>query len=178
MAKNILPAEYKYVAIPKIDPKAYLVASIRNWTTLNLLDGEASIFIDNKYTGKSLIYSAEVKDTMEWSLGPDHNIIVKREKDLNKTSKKRLSNTTRHLFSFSLEVVNTRSGPVSLEIFDQIPVSNTDRIEVRDLDLSGGELNDKTGIIRWVVKLDPGKKRKWNLDYEVRYPADEFIVLE
>ena len=55
MANYNLPADYKYFCIPKINKDAFLIANISDWEKYNLLEGEANIFFEDTYIGKTLL---------------------------------------------------------------------------------------------------------------------------
>lgn len=61
---------------------------------------------------------------------------------------------------------------------DQIPVSINSTIEVTPGELSGGKLDSQTGIVTWEITLAPGAQQKLSLQYEVKYPKSERIILD
>src|SRR5690606_17747459 len=75
-----LPAYYEYYSVPKVNRDAFLMAYVVDWEKYNLLDGEASIYFEDAYVGKSLIDARYIADTLSISLGRDKNVAVKREK--------------------------------------------------------------------------------------------------
>lgn len=50
-----LPVNYVYYSVPNIEKNAYLIANILDWEKYNLLEGEANIFSEDTYIGKSLL---------------------------------------------------------------------------------------------------------------------------
>ncbi|RLD46627.1 MAG: hypothetical protein DRI94_14600, partial [Bacteroidetes bacterium] len=50
-----LPAQYRYLAIPKLNKKVFLIARITEWEKLNLLPGEISLYNQQTYVGKSYL---------------------------------------------------------------------------------------------------------------------------
>lgn len=80
LAAYDVPADYEYQSIPKLDQDAFLVASITGWDEYNLLEGEANLFFEGTYVGKSLLDVRYAEDTLHLSLGKDKNVSVKREK--------------------------------------------------------------------------------------------------
>ncbi len=63
-----VPAKYQYFCIPKLDKDAFLTARITDWESYNFLEGEASLFFEEKYIGKTLLDTRSVNDTLEISL--------------------------------------------------------------------------------------------------------------
>ena len=66
-----LPAYYEYYCAPKLDKDAFLTAQVTGWDELNLLSGEAKLFFEGTYLGKSLLDVQNVEDTLDISLGRD-----------------------------------------------------------------------------------------------------------
>jgi len=75
-----LPADYQYYSAPKIDKDAFLLANIIEWEKYNLLEGEANVFFEGTYVGKTLLDTRYASDTLEISLGRDKQVSVNREK--------------------------------------------------------------------------------------------------
>ncbi|MBK7710115.1 MAG: hypothetical protein IPJ37_03490 [Bacteroidales bacterium] len=65
---GLLPAEYKYVTTPKLSQLAYLTANITDWAKLSLQSGEATLYFENSFVGKSNVNVAELNDTLALSL--------------------------------------------------------------------------------------------------------------
>ena len=82
------PAEYKYMTLPKMSQLAYLTANITNWAELSLQSGEATLYFENSFVGKSYLNVNQLTDTLTVSLGTDNSILVKREKRKDFTSRK------------------------------------------------------------------------------------------
>jgi hypothetical protein len=79
MAHFSLPAEFEYIAIPKIDRDAFLLAHIVGWEQYNLLAGEANIFFENTFVGTTILDTRQLTDTLTISLGRDRSVVVRRE---------------------------------------------------------------------------------------------------
>ena len=74
-----VPAQYEYRAVPKLSSNVYLTARITDWQKLNLVSGEANLFFENTFVGKSIIDAQQTSDTLQMSLGVDRGVVVKRE---------------------------------------------------------------------------------------------------
>jgi uncharacterized protein (TIGR02231 family) len=171
-------ADYKYVTTPKLSQKAYLTANIFDWAKLSLQTGEATLYFENSFVGKSTLDVNQLKDTLTLSLGTDNSILVKREKRKDFTSKKVLGSNKTDTFSFLITVRNNKSTPVGITIKDQIPVSSNNSITVDPLELSGGKLNQPTGEIKWDLEMKPQENKQIIFTYSVKYPKDKVIILE
>ncbi len=175
VAIHEVPAQYTYYATPKLDPDAFLVARMGGWEELSLLPGEANVFMNGTFVGKTFIDPNEVGDTLAVSLGRDKRIVVQREKVKDLASRRVISSNQRETFAFDILVRNTRNESVSLVIEDQIPVSRNGQIEVSLTDHGGARHNSASGKLEWVIDLKPGEQMKIHYRYEVKYPKDKRI---
>lgn len=172
------PAEYKYVTTPKLSAKAYLAANITDWAKLSLQTGEATLYFENSFVGKSTLNVNQLTDTLTISLGTDNSILVKREKRKDFTTRKVLGSNRTDIFSFLLTVRNNKSTPVKITLNDQVPVSSNSSINVEPTELSGGRLNAQTGEIKWDLELKPQESKQIVFTYSVKYPKDKIVILE
>lgn len=173
-----IPAAYRYTAIPKLDKDAFLLAEISNWSQYSLLEGESNLYFEDGFVGRSILNPAALQDTLQVSMGRDRSIVMQREK-VDQFSKKRTigSNITENR-GYEITIKNNKSQAVTLEIKDQIPVSVNSNITVTPAELSGGILDPITGIVTWAITLSPGSQQKLALQYEVKYPKSERIILD
>ncbi len=172
------PADYKYVTMPKLSQLAYLTANITDWAKLSLQTGEATLYFENSFVGKSTLNVNQLKDTLTISLGTDNSILVKREKRKDFTSQKVIGANRTYTYSYLITLRNNKSNPVKITLNDQIPVSSNSSITVEPIDLSGGRLDGQTGEIKWDLEIKPQETKQVVLTYSVKYPKDKTVVLE
>ena len=172
------PADYKYVTLPKKSLLAFLTANITDWAELSLQSGEATLYFENSFVGKTYLNVNQVTDTLIMSLGTDNSILVKREKRKDFTSRKVIGANKTETNSFLISVRNNKSTPVRITVKDQIPVSSNSSITVEAEELSGGRYNSQSGYVEWDLEMKPGESKLMILTYSVKYPKDRNIVLE
>jgi hypothetical protein len=174
----VIPASYRYTAIPKLEKDAFLQAEISDWSQYSLLEGESNLYFEDGFVGRSILNPNALQDTLQISMGRDRSILIQREK-VDQFSKKRTigSNITESR-GYEILVKNNKSQAVTLQVKDQIPVSVNSAITVTTGELSGGVVDPVTGIVTWEITLAPGGQQKLSLRYEVRYPKSERIVLD
>ncbi len=172
------PAEYKYVSLPKLSPMAYLTANIPDWAKLSLQSGEATLYFENSFVGKSNLNVNQMSDTLAISLGTDNSILVKREKRQDFTSRKVLGSNKTDTYSYLLTIRNNKQVPVRMTLRDQIPVSTNSGITVDAVELSGGRHNTYTGEISWDIDLKQAETKLLILTYSVKYPKDRTIIID
>lgn len=178
IAEHELPADYRYHAVPKIKQEAYLTASVTGINDLNLLSGEANVFFDGAFLGKTLINIENTNDTLVISLGADKNVLVKRVAQKGQNEKSFMGSNQKAVRAFSLDVLSRKAYPIKLTVEDQVPVSNTSEVTVESEELSGGKLDPATGLVKWDLQLLPQGKKSLQLKYEVKYPKNRPVSLE
>jgi len=173
-----LPAGFEYQAVPKLDPTAFLVAQVRDWQKYDLLEGEANLYFENTYVGKSMLNLKVLSDTLNLSLGRDPGIIVKREKRKDYTSEKFIGSNKLVTRSWEISVRNNKKEGVKIKLTDQIPVSQNKDITVEAVELSGGKLNQSSGLLTWDIDLPAGQSKTLILSYSVKYPKSSTVNVE
>jgi hypothetical protein len=173
-----LPAIYQYYCVPKIDKTAFLIANIVDWEKYNLLEGEANVFFEDTYIGKTLLDVRYASDTLEISLGRDKNISINREKIIDFTNKQFIGSKKEETRAWKTTVKNNKSQEVNMIVLDQVPVSTNQEIEVNVQELSGGKHDPETGEIMWEFRLKPADKKELELKYSVKYPKGRNLVIE
>ncbi|MFZ4927500.1 mucoidy inhibitor MuiA family protein [Chryseobacterium sp. Mn2064] len=170
--KKQIDATYKYHTVPKLNNQVFLMAFVKNWQNLNLINGEANIYFEDNYIGKTHITSNYVKDEFPISLGVDERITVKRIKLEDKASQKGISSNKWETESYQINIRNNTKENIELEVLDQLPISENAKITVKSLDLGGGDYDGKTGSILWNKKIGSGNSEKISFSYEVKYPKE------
>ena len=173
-----LPATYQYKGIPRADKDAFLVADATDWQQLSLLEGEANVYFENSFVGKSILDPTLPSDTLHFSLGRDNGIRIQRTKVSERSARRLLASSQEQNMTWRILVKNTRKETVSLLLQDQIPVSRNSDISVTTEELSGGTLNKEQGIVSWQLQLQPGEQRELILQYKVKYPKSRKLIIE
>ena len=170
-----LPAIYQYAVAPKLDADAFLMARATGWEDFNLLPGEANVFFEGTYVGKTFIDPNSIKDTLSLSLGRDKRIVVKREKVKDFASRKAIGSNIRETQAYEISIRNTRQEAITVVIEDQVPISRTSLIEVTLIDAGGAQWNKDTGKLSWTWTLQPSETKKAVFKFEVKYPKDKQV---
>jgi hypothetical protein len=173
-----LPAMYQYYCVPKIDKDAFLIARIIDWEKYNLLEGEANIFFENTYIGKTLLDVRYASDTLEISLGRDKKVSVNREKIKDFTTKQFIGTKKEETRLWKTTVKNNKNQTINMTVLDQVPVSTSDDIEVNVLEITSAKHDLETGEIKWEFTLSPLDKKELNLKYSVKYPKYRNLLIE
>lgn len=178
IARHQLPASYEYRGIPKIDKESFLVADATDWQKLNLMEGEANVYFDNSFVGKSILDPNVSSDTLHFSMGRDQSIRVQRTKVSESSTRRFFGSNQEQTLKWRITVKNNRQESVNITVFDQAPISRNTSIEVIMDELSDGQFDKKTGIIKWPLQLKPGEQRDLILQYKVKYPKNRRLNIE
>lgn len=178
MIEYELPALYEYFCVPKLDTDAFLVAKVLGWDEYNFLDGEASLFFEGKFIGKSVLDTRLATDTLTLSLGRDANVLVKREKVKELTTRQSVGSNQKAMYAFDISVRNKKANSISIVIEDQIPIPNTKEIDIDKMEDSKAAYNEETGLLKWKKTIKPGTTEMIKLRYSVKFPKSADILLE
>jgi len=173
-----LPAIYKYYSAPKLDTDAFLIARVTEWEKYNLLEGEANIFFEGTFVGKTFLDMNSAKDTLELSLGRDKSITIKREQIKEYTTKQFIGSNQEEEISWHITVKNNKNVQVNILLVDQAPLSTIEDIEVSVKEISGGKHNAQTGEVKWKLTLKPLETKELTLTYTVKYPKNKSLIIQ
>lgn len=162
-------ADYVYHAVPSISSEVHLLAKVKNWNELNLMGGEAFLFLGDNFVGKSVINSKYTQDELPIALGTDERIVVRRTRmgDKHENKKNELQDTESHAYEITYK--NNMSFNVVLEILDQLPLSLSQKIQIVDAEYEDAEISKSTGALIWKRELAAGKSGKLIFSYKVIY---------
>lgn len=171
-------ADYEYYIAPKLDPDAYLTAKIIDWQQLNLLPGEANLFFEGTFLGKSVLDLINAGDTLNLSLGKDKGVVAKRKLIKEYSTKKFMGSNRTDTRQYEIVVRNNKQQPIHVIVDDQFPISTQKEIEVQDRKYEGAKLDEDSQTLTWQMKIEARKENKIGFKYEVKYPKDKLLQLE
>lgn len=172
-----LNAAFEYLAIPKVDLSAFLIAKVTGWEKLSLIDGNANIYFGNTYIGESKIDTRLIADTLELSLGRDNQILVSRAKLEDVAGTKLIGMKRTESFVYEIYIKNNRKSTVNIKVLDQVPVSQESDISVDVEDISGASKDDLSGRLQWISAVPPGENVKYRVAFSVRYPKNRHVAI-
>ena len=173
-----VPAAYEYYCVPKIDTDAFLLGYVTDWEKYKLLEGEANIFFEDTYIGKSILDVRFIKDTLSVSLGRDKGVVVNREKIKDLTSQKLIGAKKEETRAWRISVKNNKSQDIRMILLDQVPVPTLDEIELDLKEVSRGKWNEESGEIKWELELDSKESKDVVLRYAVKYPKYQNLIFD
>ena len=172
-----LPASYNYYCVPKIDKDVFLIGKVTGWESLNLIEGDANVYIDDTYVGKSSVNTETSSDTLEFFLGRDRKVVVSRVKKQDYGEEKFIGSNRKESFMYAIDVRNTNSTPIDIELIDQVPIAQESEIEVNVKEISGAAKDDLSGKLTWKLTIKPAETKKISISFSVKYPRNKVVLI-
>jgi len=175
--KKISANTFHY-SIPGKTSLTYLVTEAT--ADKELLAGKLNVYFGGRYIGDTYLSEKKPGEPFSLNLGADRSVTVHRKKLKDKIKETYFGaiqrDTVVRSFSYKISAENIKDKPITLKIVDRIPVSRTDKIEVKDILLTPkptqSNYQDKEGVHLWVLQLSPGEIQEIDLDFTVAYPAE------
>jgi len=173
-------AEVRYVhyATPKIDKDVFLVAELTQWQDLNLLSGKANLYYQGTYTGNSYLDLSQAGDTLNLSLGRDHNIMISRTANKSTSNKQFLGNNVKQVVAWDISIRNQKKTPIFLIVKDQYPISEYKSTEIESIDASNAKVDSKKGLLTWELNINGEEKAALSFKYSIKYLKGLTLDLE
>ena len=173
-----LDATFSHITVPKLDNGAFLLAHIVGWQELELIPGPTNVYFGGEYVGVSEIDTRNVSDTLSLSFGRDNKVTVMRKLKKEMSFKKVIGGSKKESYLYEIVVRNNRNVPIKIDIYDQVPISNSNDITVTIDELSGAKHDLLTGEANWQSVIQPGEVKSVEIGYTVKYPKDANITLQ
>jgi len=169
-----LGAEFSYYTFPKAGERAYLKGRLVNSSKFVLLPGNGNTYVGEEFTGGVFVPAVAQEESLGMSFGADERVRVKRE--LVRSFKSRagvLGRVERQQFVYRTTVENFRQQPMTIEVVEQVPVSQQKEIKVTVVraEPKPEEQDDAKGTRTWKPELKPGEKFVIDLEFQVEYPT-------
>ncbi|MCF6295746.1 MAG: mucoidy inhibitor MuiA family protein [Flavobacteriaceae bacterium] len=172
-----IPTNYSYFAAPIVNENVFLTAKFGNWEQYNLLPGEANVYFEGSYSGKTQINPQATTDSLTVSLGVDPNVIVKRNQ-INSFKSKSFIGTKRIIDkAYEIELKNNKQSNIALVLMDRIPISQNNEIKIDEIETGTANYDDKKGLIEWKINLSGNTSKKLKFSYVVKFPKHKRINL-
>ncbi|MEP0265143.1 DUF4139 domain-containing protein [Dokdonia sp.] len=172
-----IPATYEYFAAPILNENVFLTASITDWTKYSLLPGEANIYFEGSFSGKTFIDPLTTTEELTISLGVDQGVIIKREQLDNIKATSFIGSQRIIDNSYTIEIKNNKKIAINLKLLDRIPKSQNKEIKVDDIETGDANYKTKTGLLEWNLNITPNSTQEKSFSYELRYPKEKRINL-
>jgi len=173
-----ISANIFHYSIPGKTSLTYLVAEAK--ADKELLAGKLNVYFGGRFIGDTSLSEKKPSEPFSLNLGADRSVKVHRKKLKDKIKETYFGaiqrDTVVRSFSYKISAENIKDKSITLKIVDRVPVSRTDKIEVKDILMTPkptqSNYQDKEGVHLWVFQLSPGETQEIDLDFTVAYPAE------
>lgn len=162
---------YYTLSIPKVKSGAYKIASISDWESMGLIDGNVNLYYNDTFQGKTFLNMQQIENFLDVSVGKDQSLIINRKKMPGKSRKSLMGNYVTEQFKYEITIKNNKGIAQMIDVKDQIPLSISKEIEVNILEISNAKLDPITGELVWKLNLSPNEVKKLQLSFSVKYPS-------
>jgi uncharacterized protein (TIGR02231 family) len=154
-------ADFTLIATPLLTDYVYLQADLLNDSQTVLLPGQASMFRDGQFVGRSRLPQVTIGERFTAGFGIDSQVQVARELENKKT---RIQGGNRiDTYDYRIALSNYKNKPVELQLLDRLAYTDDSSIKI-ELEKTEPQLSTnseylrtarKKGILRWDLKLAP-----------------------
>ena len=150
------------VAVPMITDSVFIRSEVTNDSLFILLPGEASIFHGSDFVGRTVLPTVAPSETFPLDLGIDPKIVATRTLIEKITSSTGLFGSSKEtLYDYRLTISNGHDTALDVHVWDRIPVSRNEDIEV-ELKNQSAHLSTNVkylqtdfprGLLRWDLSI-------------------------
>lgn len=158
-------------AVPKLVPEVFRRARVAYDGAVPLLPGPVATYVDGDYVGSSTIGAVVPGEEFELAFGTDDRVRVDRQMLARKQEYLGPGRkTVRYTFHFRIRVANFSGTDALVELTDQLPVSEIDRVIVKALDVVQ-DGDGESGLLEWQLAVPDGGEQEVEFRFSVTAPV-------
>ncbi|MEN3040587.1 MAG: DUF4139 domain-containing protein [Bacteroidia bacterium] len=176
LAADTLLGSLRFFINAAAEEAAYLRAGLSISTMKLWESAPATIEVDGQEVARIQWPPTLSEDTLWLDLGRSPFVQVKRTQIRDVKETRPIGNMIHRRFTYTLRVSHTYNAPISLTIWDRIPVSRHSDIKVEVTEAAGGTLDSERGQLSWQVTLAPGETWTRTFSFVVKYPKQKTVI--
>ncbi len=169
-----LAASFSRLAVPRVVPEVFRVAKLSNGARYPLPAGRVDLFNGGAYLGAGHLDTTAQNAELKLNFGVDESLKVKRTTLTEQSRSAGLFGSKRRFsYAYRLELASFAPRPVTVELQEQLPVSELDDVEVGvdGKTTPGFTRDDKNGRLSWQLAFQPKEHKLLELRFEVDVPS-------
>ena len=178
IAQHQIATDFNYLSIPKIKESAFLIGYLKDWQKLNLMDGEANLFLENTFVGKTALMVGSVEDELSINFGNDKNVVVRRKRNLDYSKKKSIGANKEVNVGWDIDIKNNKNNPIKITVKDQYPIASNNSVSIEQKNKSGAKLDNQTNELTWELTIAPNELKTLKTEYIVKHPKNWNIDIQ
>ncbi|MEZ4512987.1 MAG: mucoidy inhibitor MuiA family protein [Chloroflexota bacterium] len=170
-------AKVDYLAVPRHTDAVFRRAKVDNSGSSPLLAGQANLFVEDEFIGKTQLGYTPMGGELELLLGVEERITVKREMVRREVDKRFMSDKRRLRYSYRIELENLLETAVTVVVQDQIPVSRHEAIKIK-LEQVSPAVTEQTelNMLEWRLSLAAKETKTIVYEYAVEHPREMDVM--
>ena len=185
VARTSLKPDYFFKAVPVLTPHVYRLANLKNDSKLIVLPGEATVYMDADFVGRTSLPLVAIGETFTAGFGVDPQLQITRQQT-DKTKTIQGGNQVLK-FDYRLSISSYKSEPVKLQLWDRLPHGETEAVNVtlvsssKDLSADADYVQEEKpkNLLRWDLTVEPSgagaKAMNVNYQYKMEFAKDSNI---
>lgn len=174
-SRHVQEAEPLRRTVPKLSETVHILAELENLATTPMLPGPALLYRDGSFVGRARLEGLLPGGRREVSFGVDRRITVRRRLETGMREREGIvRRRARSERDWLIELQNGYNRSVKIEVLDQLPVPQDERIVVNLLERAdppgGVDVGEQRGILLWSFSLAAGEQRTIRLAFSVERP--------
>ncbi|MBW1880208.1 MAG: mucoidy inhibitor MuiA family protein [Deltaproteobacteria bacterium] len=169
-------ATLELATVPKLIPEVFRRARIRYDGDIPLIPGPVASYVGTDYVGTGYINAVVPGEPLTLSFGTDDRLkvtrrLVSREVEYLGVGRRMV----RYTFDFRVTVANFTGEAQEVEMTDQLPIAEMDRVQVKVLEVTEGQLpadDQAPGVLKWKLTVPKGGESSVVMRFSVTAPAE------
>jgi len=174
-----LDGQFFIHAVPRNDPLAYLVCRIAPDNTL--LAGRLNVYFGGRFVGGTVFTEKKAGEDLLVNLGAERGVKMQRETITDKMAETFFGKVERAMVArelqYRIRLENLKAVPVKIELYDGVPVSTTDRIQIKGVELTPSptqkDFEKREGVMKWELQLKPNTVQDIHVKFFVKHPRNQ-----
>ena len=143
-----------YFAIPRKGQNEYFYVDVKGLKEYDLISGWLDIYLDSDYIRRCFL-NVDKAENLKIDLGRVKGVKINSRKVADEVSSKKLQGKIIRRYKYIFEVTNNLQCTIALRLYDRIPVSQVDGVEVMLNRIDDVVLDEATGKCTWDIKVKP-----------------------
>ncbi|MCQ2913907.1 MAG: mucoidy inhibitor MuiA family protein [Alphaproteobacteria bacterium] len=171
-------AELSIETVPSLDSAAYVLAELTFNGNTNNLPGKMSLYRDGAYIGNTYVNMMLPGEKTKVYFGQDDSIKVQyKVLGEKKHDAGMIAKLNQNESSAQTKVQNMHKKPIKLVVYERIPVSKNDSVEVKVVKTkTTPDYISEQGVIKWEYTLQPNEAKTYDFDYIISWPKDKMLI--
>jgi uncharacterized protein (TIGR02231 family) len=168
-------AKLEAIAVPRLDPAAYLTAKYTMQGSGPQLSGPVNLYLEGTYVGQGMLPTLSPGEEAKLGFGVDDQVKVTRKEVKRVSGEEGIitsSNIEERVWDIAVE--NLHDIAMDVTLFDRVPYAGQKDIEISEIagmtKPTMRDVDKKRGVHQWTQMLEPKAKANVKVGYRITWP--------